>query len=133
MATLNEYAADTRALYWYLTASPQLGANALAAFREGEQGRAVIYVSSITLAELYYLNVKLGSPLVFSQTLTRLKNAAQFVLVDFRADDTLLFDALTAIPEMHDRIIAGVALARNCPCLTRDRLIVGSGLVGVAW
>jgi len=60
---MNEYVVDTHALYWYLTAAPQLGANALIAFREGEQGKARLYIPGIVLAELYYLNVKAGKPL----------------------------------------------------------------------
>jgi PIN domain nuclease of toxin-antitoxin system len=130
---MNEYVADTHALYWYLTGSPKLGPNALAAFREGEQGTALIYIPTIVLAELYYLNVKAGLPLVFASEINHLTSAAQFLFAEFRAEHILRFDALTVIPEMHDRIIAGEALSRNCPCLTRDSLIVGSGLVTVVW
>ena len=130
---MTEYVADTHALYWYLTAAPQLGANALAAFREAEQGKARIYLPSIVLAELYYLNAKAGRPLDFATEYARLSNASQFVFVDFRAEDILRFDALSTIPETHDRIIAGVAVARQCACLTRDSLIVASRLVSVVW
>jgi PIN domain nuclease of toxin-antitoxin system len=130
---MNEYVADTHALYWYLIMDQRLGPNALAAFREGEQGLARIYIPSIVLAELYYLNIKAGSALVFANEFIRLAGANQFVFVEFRAEDVLRFDALLAIPEMHDRIIAGVSMARMCPCLTRDTLIVGSGLVSVVW
>jgi len=52
---VSDYVTDTHALYWYLTASPNLGANARAAFLAGEQGQARIYVPSIVLAELYYI------------------------------------------------------------------------------
>lgn len=128
-----EYVADTHALYWYLMGLPQLGANALAAFRAGEQGQAHIVLPSIVLAELYYLNVKLGSPLNFTNEVKRLENATQFLFVDFSLADVLRFDQLTAIPEMHDRIIAGVAFVRGCPCLTRDPLIVNSGLISIVW
>lgn len=55
------------------------------------------------------------------------------MLVDFRAADVLRFDALVAIPEMHDRIIAGVAYAMNVPLLTRDPAIIDSKLVQVIW
>ena len=85
------------------------------------------------LAELYYLNIKVGSPLRFANEFARLSGAAQFAFIGFRAEDVLRFDALTAIPEMHDRITAGVAMTRKCPCLTRDTLIVASGLVSVIW
>lgn len=130
---MSEYVTDTHALFWYLTAMPQLGANALAAFLAGERGQARIYLPSIVLAELYYLNSRLGHPLDFVQEFARLESAAQFVFVSLSAHDVLRFDALVAIPEMHDRIIAGVALTRNCPCLTRDPFIVNRGLVQVVW
>lgn len=131
--SLNNYIADTHALYWYLTASPKLGNNARNVFREGELGRARIYIPSIVLAELYYLNIKAGKPLDFAVEYSRMLNAEQFLFLPFRAADLLRFDVLTAIPEMHDRIIAGAALERNCPCLTRDSLIVASGLIQIVW
>jgi predicted nucleic acid-binding protein len=130
---VNKYVADTHALYWCLIRSPQLGANALAAFLEGEKGDAQIFIPSIVLAELYFLNVKVGSPLDFASEMSRLADAEQFEFVEFRAEDVLRFDALTTIPEMHDRIIASVALARDCQCLTRDSQIVSSGLISIVW
>ena len=73
---MTEYVADTHALFWYLMAMPQLGANALAAFKEGENGQARLYVPSIVLAELYYLNGKLGYPLDYALEFARLASAA---------------------------------------------------------
>lgn len=130
---MNAYVADTHALYWYLTAGPQLGADALAAFLEGEQGQTRIYVPCIVLVELYYLNVKYGYPLNFRQEYERIATSGQFDFVDFRVADVLRFDALAAIPEMHDRIIAGVAYDLKIPCLTRDPAIVNSGLIQTVW
>jgi predicted nucleic acid-binding protein len=108
---VSDYVSDTHALYWYLIASPKLGANAQAALLAGEQGQAHIYVPSIVLAELYYLNVKYNQPLIFAQEYERLIGSGQFRFVEFRAADVLRFDALAAIPEMHDRMIVGVAHA----------------------
>lgn len=106
---MNDYVTDTHALYWYLTASPKLGGKAQAAFVAGEQGQARLYVPSIVLAELYYLNSKYNQPLAFAQEYERLSEGGQFHFVDFRAVDVLHFDSLAAIPEMHDRMIVGVA------------------------
>ncbi len=50
---MNDYVADTHALYWYLTNSPLLGANASQAFNETDNGNALIYIPVIVLAELY--------------------------------------------------------------------------------
>jgi PIN domain nuclease of toxin-antitoxin system len=130
---VSDYVTDTHALYWYLTASPKLGANAQAAFMAGEQGQARIYVPSIVLAELYYLNVKYNRPLAFAQEYERLTEGGQFHFVDFRAVDVLRFDPLAAIPEMHDRMIVGVAHAMQLPLLTRDSEIIASGVVQTMW
>lgn len=130
---MSEYVTDTHALYWYLRAAPQLSAKARAVFLAGEQGQARIHIPSVVLAELYYLNVKYNRPLDFAQEYQRLTSAGQFRLVDFRAVDVLRFDALHTIPEMHDRIIAGVAYAMNLPLLTRDPAIIDSKLAQTIW
>jgi len=130
---VNEYVSDTHALYWYLRAAPQLSAKARVVFLAGEQGEARIHIPSIVLAELYYLNVKYNRPLDFAQEYQRLTLAGQFRLVDFRTADVLRFDTLSTIPEMHDRIIVGVAYAMNVPLLTRDPAIIDSKLVQTIW
>jgi PIN domain nuclease of toxin-antitoxin system len=130
---VSDYVTDTHALYWYLTASPKLGANARVAFLTGEQGQARIYVPSIVLAELYYLNAKYNHPLEFAQEYQKLTTAGQFHFVDFRAADVLHFDILATIQEMHDRIIAGVAYAMSLTLLTRDTAIVESRVVQTIW
>lgn len=128
---MNACVADTHALYWYLTAGPSLGAQALA--KRVSRDGAHCYIPSVVLAELYYLNVKYGRPLNFLREYERLVTSGQFDLVDFRAADVLRFNALAAIPEMHDRVIAGVAYDLKIPCLTRDPTIVNSGLIQTIW
>ena len=130
---MTSYVTDTHTLYWYLTASPKLGAEAKAAFDEGLHSNALIYIPAIVIAELYYLNKKQGSPMDIAAIIARLQQSAQFVLLPFEATDVLEFDANNAVPEMHDRMIAGVARRLNIPCLTCDKQIVGSGLVKVVW
>ena len=130
---MSDYVTDTHALYWYLTASPKLCANAQAIFLAGEQGQTHLHVPSIVLAELYYLNIKYKQPLAFAQEYERLAEGGQFLFVDFRAADVLRFDVLAAIPEMHDRMIVGVAHALQLPLLTRDREVISSGVVQTVW
>jgi PIN domain nuclease of toxin-antitoxin system len=130
---VSDCVSDTHALYWYLTARPTLGENARAALLAAEQGQAIVYIPSIVIAELYYLNAKLGQPLNFAQEFQRLAAAGQFRFVDFGAIDVLRFDALLAISEMHDRIIVGVAHVLGLPLLTRDQEILNSGVVQTIW
>jgi PIN domain nuclease of toxin-antitoxin system len=130
---VSDYVADTHGLYWYLTADAKLGPDAQTAFRQAEQGQGTIYVPSIVVAEMYYLMAKQGRMPLFVGVYQRLAAAAHLRFIDFRAEDVLEFDVLTTIPEMHDRIVAGVAWRLGLPCLTRDPALVKSGLIQTVW
>ncbi len=130
---MNEYVTDTHTLLWYLLASPFLGANAKSAFREAEANRALIYVPSIVLAELYYSNVKYKFMADFSHEFQKIKQSSQFILMSFDAEDVLDFDNDSAVKEMHDRMIVGVARRLNVPLLTKDVNITESNLVKIIW
>jgi PIN domain nuclease of toxin-antitoxin system len=127
------YVADTHALFWYLINSPRLGPRASLAFDEADQGAAQVFVPAIVLAELFYLNDKLGGQLDFPAEIQRLRSSSQFVLVPFLPEDVSDFDTDQAVTEMHDRIIAGVARRLNATLLTRDSQIAQSNLVPTRW
>lgn len=82
---------------------------------------------------LYYLNQKFGQPLNFAKEYARLEQSGQFVMVEFFPSDVLDFDHDTAVSEMHDRIIVGLARRLGATCISRDPLIVNSGLVPIVW
>jgi len=130
---MNEYVTDTHALFWYLRNSPLLATNASAAFDEAYTGNAVIYIPSIVLAELYFLNVKYKRPIDFAAEYRKLEAGGQFVLTSFEPSDVLDFDVDSAVTEMHDRIIVGVARRLNAACITKDDNITKSGLVNIVW
>lgn len=54
-------------------------------------------------------------------------------MVEFAPSDVLDFDQDAAVPEMHDRMIIGVARRLAAACLSRDPLMAESGLVPVVW
>lgn len=130
---LNHYVADTHALFWYLTASPKLGQKAKEAFFEASRGDALIYIPAIVLAELHFLNEKLERPFNFLTEFQRIQQSSQFILVSLHPEDILDFDMDSRIPEMHDRMIVGVARRLGIPCLSRDRAISTSQLVAIIW
>lgn len=132
-ANLNYYVADTHALFWYLTASQRLGWRAKDAFAEASRGQAIIYLPAIVLAELYFLNEKLGQPFKFAIEYQRIQQSSQFVFIPIQPDDILDFDKDTLVPEMHDRFIVGVARRLGAACLSRDGAIVSSQSVPVIW
>ena len=130
---MNEYVSDTHSLFWYLINSTLLGKNASAAFDEAKNGLAFIYVPTIVFAELYYLNVKNKQIIDFPQDFQKIKQSGQFISIPFEADDVLDFDSDSAVKEMHDRIIVGVARRLSVPLLTKDQNITASGLVKIVW
>lgn len=69
-----------------------MGENASAAFDEADAGNAVIYIPSIVLAELYFLNVKYESPIDFAAEYRKLEMGGQFILTSFEPSDVLDFD-----------------------------------------
>jgi PIN domain nuclease of toxin-antitoxin system len=54
-------------------------------------------------------------------------------VVDLNLARALDLRTLTVIPEMHDRLIAAEALARDLPLITRDQIITASRLVKTVW
>ena len=130
---MNRYVVDTHAIYWHLTQSSKLGPRAAAAFEEGERDEARLYVPSIVLCELFYLNEKLKRPLKFADVFNDLDGGRQYVLVPFEPSDVLRFDTDYVVPEMHDRMIVGVAMKLNAPIITMDARIASSGHAAVVW
>ncbi|MGH7495964.1 MAG: type II toxin-antitoxin system VapC family toxin [bacterium] len=130
---MNDYVADTHALYWYLTSDSRLGTQARAAFEQAASGSAKIWVSSIVLAEMFYLLEKQGRPVLFAELFEKLEQADQFTFIDFVAEDTLQFNHFSTIPEMHDRIIVACTAKLAPVCLTKDEEIIASGLVITKW
>jgi predicted nucleic acid-binding protein len=127
------YIADTNALIWYLTGSTRLGERAKEVFTAAERGETLIYIPAIAIAELYYADKKWRFFNNFESVYHNLKNASFFRLLPMIPEEILEFDNLNAIPEMHDRLIAGVAKRLDAPLLTNDRLIEQSKLVRIVW
>lgn len=127
------YVADTHALFWYLTASPKLGAGAKQRFDDAFAGHAEIFIRSMAIAEMHFANVKRGRPLVMANEIARLEAAGQFTFIPLDHRDVLEFDADARVTEMHDRIIVGVARRLGVACLTVDANITASGIVPTIW
>ena len=122
-----------RALFWYLTGSVRLGAAAKHAFEQAARGEAQILVPVIVLAELQFLNEKAARPLNFGAEVARLREAGQFSFVPFELDHVVDLEPDAAVPEMHDRMVVGVARRAGATLLTRDAAITSSARVAVAW
>ena len=124
---------DTHVLYWYLRQPQRLSVAADAIFRLAEAGGARLIVPAITIAELYYLSVKVGHPVAPSAVLDALKGVEAIEVSDLGEVQLRMLDAVTDVPEMHDRLIAAEALSRNAAVVTRDQSLARSTQIATVW
>lgn len=127
------YVVDTHALIWYLTNDRKLSKQAQMIFSAAEHGDTELVISAIVLAEMYYANQKYHWFPQFNKMIQELKNKPYFRFVNFEADHVLDFEKDSSVPEMHDRIIAGLARRIDAPLLTSDPLIKAANIVKILW
>jgi hypothetical protein len=108
-----------------------LQAREILAASEGDETHIII--PAILLAELYFWNGKFKVFPDFKQLYAQLRSQSRFVFVPFIPDEVLDFDANAGVPEMHDRMIAGLARRLKVELLTADPLVRAAGVVNVAW
>jgi PIN domain nuclease of toxin-antitoxin system len=124
---------DTHALIWYLLNDKKLSEWAKAVFQAAENNQTLLIMSAIVLAELYYANVKNNWFSDFGELYADLisRPYIRVVPVDHVHIPECAQDA--AVPEMHDRIIAGVARRLGAPLITSDPLIKKAAIVAIEW
>lgn len=127
------YVVDTHALIWYLTDTSKLGKNAKAIFEAAERGETQLVISAVVIAEMYFANAKSGLFADFWKTYQNLKSSPFCQFEPFLDDHVRDFDRDVAVPEMHDRIITGLARGLGASLLTHDSKIIASGIVGIVW
>jgi len=126
------YVVDTHALFWYLVHSTKLSKLGDEIFQGAFAGKVTLILSPIVLLELYGLARKVKAPFDFATELT-LFEQAPFRIEPITSADLRLLDRLSAIPELHDRLIAATALRLSVPILTCDPLINACADVACVW
>ena len=131
-----DHVADTHALIWYLEDSPRLGSAARNIFDACDRQEILIYVPTICLVEMLYLQEKGRISADLKALLdAELRSAgSRLVVANLTADVVDAMDRIPRdiVPDMPDRIIAATALHLDLPLLTRDNRIRLSG-VNAVW
>ncbi len=127
------YVADTHALWWYLGSSNRLSPAADAVFRLIETGNALLIIPAIVVAELYFLSVKLGSPLPPSDLYEALDSVDGVLISPLDRRQLAALQEVQDVPEIHDRLIAAEAFVLNAPIITRDQVLAASRHVATIW
>ncbi len=127
------YIADSHSLLWYFARPDRLGEAAQSALDEVAAKNAELIVPVIVLAELIFAIEKRSLRINFEIILNHLRASPNVRILDLNLERTLDCLHLTAIPEMHDRLIVAEALAQQAALVTCDRAITASKLVSVVW
>ena len=129
---MQDYVTDTHGLIWYLEDSPRLSEQAGKCFDMCDRGDCSIYVPTICLVEIIYLQEKGRIP---SDMKARLDSElcagiSGIELADLTPEVVELVSKVprNQVPDMPDRIIAATALYLGFPLITRDHKIKFSGL-----
>jgi len=127
------YVVDTNALYWYLTGDKKLTTDARTIFTAAEQGQTRLYISVVSLAELFYILQKKPLPQAFAELYATMKAKPYFEFVGVEPDHILDFTQDAIIPEMHDRMIVGLARRLKAPLITSDGPITAANHIKIVW
>ena len=127
------YVADTHALVWYLSGSPLLGETARRAFDEAASSESRVIVPVISLAELVMMIEKGRSGVDVAAVMAALRATPGFEIRPLTPEVALSIQSLTALPDIHDRLIVAEAIADKATLITRDQSITASGLVQTIW
>lgn len=124
---------DTHTLYWHLTDPSKLSQSARRVFQEAGAGRATLIVPHIVLAELFWVFQKYGQSAQFVPTLTSLQATGFYRFEENTLDDLAGLPNFSAVPEMHDRLIALLASRLAAAIVTKDSSLHMSNLVRCVW
>lgn len=127
------YITDTHSLLWHLYGLARLTPAALRAFSEVENGEAVLLIPAIVLAEIIFTVERRRHDVDVTELLDRIDTADNYQVLPFDLRAARCLTNLTAISEMHDRMIVCEALTHQAPLITRDEEIRRSGIVQTVW
>lgn len=127
---------DTHALIWYLEDSPNLSAAANQAFEQCDWGEITIYIPTICLVEIIYLQERrrISSNMKFQLDNALASEDSGLRLVDLTVEivNTLATIPRDNVPDMPDRIITATANFMGLALISRDAKIISSG-ISILW
>ena len=127
------YIADTHSLLWFLSEDVQLSAKAKQAFDICEEGRGVIVIPTIVLAELLYLCEKKGKEEQFFKVIEKIEEGTNYMTYNLDMKVIAECRNLKKIKEMHDKIIVATARILKATIITRDNNIKDSRYADIIW
>lgn len=127
------YVTDTHPLAWYLAGSSRISQKVRQIFDEAVNDEHEIMIPAIVIAELVIIAEKQRIPLDMSEVIETLNIQTSFQMVPLTPKMAIQTQALSVLPDIHDRLIVATAQELGLPVLIRDEAITESKLVPVVW
>ena len=128
----NDYVVDTVALILRLERRA-MGSKARDAFNAMEQGGARLYVPAMVFAEILYLAQRKRITATLDDVNQYVQGFADCYETPLNFAVVSTADAITDIPELHDRLIAATAIHLKAPLITNDARIHASLHLRTLW
>jgi predicted nucleic acid-binding protein len=110
-----------------------LSTTARSVFDEADQGKALLVLNPVVLAEFYYVPRKAGLDANFAAYVAAIESNPIYRLEPITWADLGELPNFTEIPEMHDRLIAIQAVRLGATLVTRDPVIQACSRVTWCW
>ena len=121
---------DTHALIWYLEDSPKLSVAANRLFTQCENGEILIYIPTICLVEIIYLQEKGRIPFQLKAQLDRelMLGNTGMIVYDLTSGvvEALATISRERVSDLPDRIVAATAVHLGLPLISKDSKIAAS-------
>jgi PIN domain nuclease of toxin-antitoxin system len=127
------YSVDTHVHYWHITAPHRLSGPVKSVFDEAKAGGAVLLISHVVIAELFYLFRKQGLGHEFAPFIGMVTGSGAYRAEGILIEDLRRLPDFDEIPEMHDRLIAIRADRLKATIVTKDASIRGCSRVKTLW
>lgn len=128
----NEYVTDTMGLVLKLE-QRRMGSQAKSIFHQADRGEIRIHIPALVFAEILYLSERHRITITVQQVDAFLTSTPTYLPAPLTLPTILRAAEINDIPELHDRLIAGTAVAMHLPLITNDPVISKSTLVRCTW
>ena len=133
---MSDVVTDTHALIWYLEDSSRLSPAANLAFDRCDKGEIVIYIPTICIVEIVYLQERgrISADMKAQLEAGLMVGTSGMVLANLTSEvvDALATIPRDRVPDMPDRIIAATAIHLGLPLISKDSRMPLSG-VSIIW
>jgi len=130
------FVTDTHALVWHLFNPARLGPKAASAFREVQQGQALLIVPLVVIAETAMVVEKGRVSATMDQlqaVIAQMQNSTNYQIRSLTLPLVLTAMQLTQIADIFDRLIVAETQDMDAKLITVDSEITDVGIVPVIW